>query len=188
MKICMSKWLQNICTTKYICIKKLVLNKKHKTDFAIVFDLWLFSRVIEIIKCPNWMWCQIYFFKMMVSQLERDLTVTAENTVFNYCCWLYYLQSSMMKLFCNSECIFRIQTFFLPINSRERVSPDLKVLVNWPILVKFGFLLKLWFSGWKSYLHKRHKRYSNNPILDRSFLGFLRIGVAKNTPIISKIC
>ena len=64
--------------------------------------------------------CQIYFFKMVISQLDSDLTATVKNqcwaiqcssNVF-YCSYcLYYLLSSMLKPFGYTLSNFRIQNF-----------------------------------------------------------------------------
>ena len=70
------------------------------------------------------------------------------RSLFSSCC-LYYLLSSMLKPFRYCVSNFRIQEFSTLISQWVRVTSDLKVFVNWSIMVNFACLLKLWLSCWK---------------------------------------
>ena len=91
------------------------------------------------------------FFKMVISQLDSDLTSRVKNEcwmiccckVFHCSCCVYYLLIPLLKPFRYSVSNFKIEKFSLLISRWVRVSLNLEVFVNWST--------KLWLSCWKCF-------------------------------------
>ena len=79
------------------------------------------------------------FFKMVISQLDSEITATMENKCWAiqcnskvfYCnCCVYYLLRSILKPFGFSVSNFKIQKFSLSISRWVKVSLNLEVLLT----------------------------------------------------------
>ena len=92
--------------------------------------------------------CQRYFCKMVISQLDQRKTNVGQSNAAQKS-FLKLLPLLFTKFHVETLSNFRIQNFSFLLSCWVRVSLDLKVFVNWSIMVNSACLLKLWLFYWK---------------------------------------